>query len=85
MAGKTKPYEGKLLATTISTPRQNQQRVKVKVLRAKLVAYEVNIRSFHPNQNFERAGFRFHGDDRGFSLGESWFGTVNKGDVTSRV
>ena len=28
MAGKTKPYEGKLLATTISTPSQNQQGVK---------------------------------------------------------
>ena len=85
MAGKTKSIAGKELSTTTSTPTQNQQGVKVAIPFAKLVKYEVNIRSFHPNKNFERLGFRFHGDDRGFSVGESWFGTTQKGDVTSRI
>ena len=85
MTGKTKLTAGKELSTTTSTPTQNQQGVKVAIPFAKLVKYEVNIRSFHPNKNFERLGFRFHGDDRGFSVGESWFGKARKGDVTSRI
>ena len=84
MAGKTKLHPGKELSTTTSTPTQNQQGVKVAIPFAKLVKYEVNIRSFHPNKNFERLGFRFHGDDRGFSVGESWFGGTEK-ETTSRI
>ena len=84
MAGKTKPNAGKHLSTTVSTPTQNQQGVKLPVPFAKLATYEVNIRSFHPNKNFERLGFRFHGDDRGFSMGESWFGGP-KQKTTSRI
>ena len=89
MAGKTKPHAGKELSTTTSTPTQNQQGVKVAIPFAKLVKYEVNVRSFHPNKNFERLGFRFHGDDRGFSVGKSWFGgdieSEEVGSVTSRI
>lgn len=85
MAGKTKPHAGKELSTTTSTPTQNQQGVKVAIPFAELVKYEVNIRSFHPNKNFEKLGFRFHGDDRGFSVGESWFGGKEKAGVTSRI
>lgn len=85
MAGKTKLHPGKELSTTTSTPTQNQQGVKVAIPFAKLVKYEVNIRSFHPNKNFERLGFRFHGDDRGFSVGESWFGDKEIIGVTSRI
>lgn len=84
MAGKTKPHAGKELSTTTSTPTQNQQGVKVAIPFAELVKYEVNIRSFHPNKNFEKLGFRFHGDDRGFSVGESWFGGP-KQKTTSRI
>jgi len=85
MTGKTKPSEGKQLSKTSSTKTQNQQGVNVAVSYAKLVKYEVNVRSFHPNKNFERLGFRFHGDDRAFSIGASWFGNARKGDVTSRI
>ena len=44
----------------------------VSVMRVPLSVYRFNIRSFHPNIKFERAGFRFSGDNRAFSLGDSY-------------
>ena len=48
----------KLLAEAMSTPVENKQRVQVPIPFAKLSPYTVNVRSFHPNKYFERAGFR---------------------------
>jgi hypothetical protein len=87
MTGKPPLVKGKLLARATSTPTQNQRGVTVPMPYVKLVTYEVNVRSFHPNTNFEPLGFRFEGDNRGFSLGESWFGdtNVNQSKPTSRI
>jgi hypothetical protein len=76
----------KLLTTVQSTPVANTQGVNISVPFAKLSPYTVNMRSFHPNKNFEKLGFRFHGDDRGFSTEQSYFGDdIPAGSVTSRI
>ncbi len=76
----------KLLAKAMSTPTEDRTRVRVELDYAKLAKYEVNVRSFHPNKQFEPGGFRFHGDNRGFSLGESYFGKKNSPSAcTSRI
>src|SRR3954465_7519189 len=76
----------KLLAKAMSTPTEDRTPARVELDYAKLAKYEVNVRSFHPNKQFEPLGFRFHGDDRGFSLGESWFGREQQpGKPTSRI
>lgn len=84
MAGN-KTYEGKVLAEVQSTPHHNRDGVVVKIPYAALAKYEVNVRSFHPNKQFERGGFRFHGDDRGFSLEDSYFGQNLSDVITSRI
>lgn len=87
MAGKAPP-KSKVLKTTQSTPSYKQQGVVAAIERVALAKYEVNTRSFHPNKNFEPGGFRFHGDNRGFSLGESWANADEpdaRGRPTSRV
>jgi hypothetical protein len=74
------------LKVTKSTPTQRQDGVPTNVKYAALGKYTVNVRSFHPNRQFEPLGFRFHGDDRAFSLGESWFDQDKQDDnVTSRI
>ncbi|WP_228714912.1 hypothetical protein [Acinetobacter pullicarnis] len=50
----------------------------------------MNLRSFHPNRQFEAKGLFFHGDNRGFSLGNSYYDSnspdkIPAGSVTSRV
>lgn len=76
----------KELKTAPSTPVRQQQGVAVPIALVKLAKYKVNIRSFHPNKQFEPGGMRFEGDDRGFSLGASYFGDVRPpGSVTSRI
>lgn len=75
----------KVLKAASSTPSNRQQGVVANTERVALAQYEVNTRSFHPNKQFEPQGFRFHGDNRGFALGESWAeGEVESG-TTSRV
>jgi hypothetical protein len=79
-------HKPKVLKTAQSTPSNKQQGVMAEIERVELAKYEVNTRSFHPNKQFEPQGFRFHGDDRGFALGESWAeGDKTRGNVTSRV
>jgi hypothetical protein len=73
-----------LLEVGSSTPSQQRNGIAAKAPFAKLGKYEINVRAFHPNKNFEKQGFRFHGDNRGFSLGESWFDKVSEGP-TSRI
>jgi len=90
MAGDgSKKSQPKELKQTKSTPTQNQRGVDVPLELVKLAKYGVNIRSFHPNIKFERGGFRFHGDDRGFSLGDSFhpvYGDKTPANpVTSRI
>lgn len=86
MDGSNKPNANTLLAKANTTPTQNQRGVEHKTLYVPLVTYEVNVRSFHPNKNFEPLGFRFHGDNRGFSTGASWFGKkTEEGQPTSRI
>lgn len=84
MAGnnKNKPPP---LQTAQSTPLHKKDGVVAKLPIAALARYEVNIRAFHPNKNFERWGFRFHGDNRGFSTDESWFEKVSPELPTSRI
>lgn len=90
MAGKVavrRPVPKPLLATR-STPVEQSDGVRVALPMARLARYKVNIRSFHPNKNFEKLGFRFHGDNRGFSTGSSFYGnedTPPSGGVTSRI
>ena len=67
-----------------STPTDRKDGVPVTTTLAPLIAYVVNTRAFHPNKNFEGWGFRFHGDNRGFSMDDSWFdGAPRK--PTSRI
>ena len=49
--------------------------------------FVINTRSFHPNKKFELQGFRFHGDNRGFSLKPSFFDPQKEGTglTTSRI
>ncbi|RQS61552.1 hypothetical protein DID96_32920 [Burkholderia sp. Bp8963] len=85
VAAKSRP---KVLAEKDSTPREKQDGRPAPVELVKLVPYDINVRSFHPNKKFEPLGFRFHGDNRGFSLEESFHTTYPKrktGGVTSRV
>jgi len=86
MAGNVKPVVTPLKTAT-SSKTEDQRGVTHSLPPVKLALYEVNIRSFHPNKKFERLGLRFHGDDRGFSVGESWFGNenTNQGKPTSRI
>jgi hypothetical protein len=72
------------IAVAKSTPSADKAGAIVKLPLAKLAKYEVNVRVFHPNKNFERLGFRFHGDNRGFSTAPSWFETQTPGP-TSRI
>ncbi|MBN3854870.1 hypothetical protein G3N59_15915 [Paraburkholderia sp. Ac-20340] len=88
MAGAEVISAPKLLAQTDSTPMAQQDGHAITVPMVKLARYTVNIRSFHPNKHFEPLGFRFHGDTRGFSLGESFhpsYPSQPTGSVTSRV
>jgi hypothetical protein len=85
MSGDTtttaKPWD-----VTKSTPAQQTNGVVKPIKYAALAKYEVNVRSFHPNVQFEGWGFRFHGDNRGFSLGKSFFGNdTPKDSVTARI
>lgn len=88
MAGAEAVATPKILAQSDSTPMAQQDGHSVPVPLVKLVPYWMNIRCFHPNKAFEPLGFRFHGDNRGFSLGESFHPTYPlrpSGGVTSRV
>ena len=49
----------------------------------RLAGYDINIRSFHPEETFGWSGFYFHGDNRGFSLAPSQ--TDENAAVTSRI
>lgn len=82
---------GKTLASVVTTPADpNKKRHDVHIKLVKLTSYQVNLRSFHPNKQFEAKGFFFHGDNRGFSLKNSYFNKSNPdriptGSTTSRV
>lgn len=81
---------GKTLASVITTPAEpNKKRHDVEIKMVQLARYQINLRSFHPNKQFEAKGFFFHGDNRGFSLGKSFFNPNAKvpppASVTSRV
>ena len=84
MAGNKKNSTAPI-QTAQSTPLHQKDGVVAKLPLAALATYEVNIRAFHPNKNFENRGFRFHGDNRGFSLGKSWFEDEDKTLPTSRI
>lgn len=82
---------GTTLASVITTTADpNKKRHDVIIKMVKLANYQINLRSFHPNPQFEAKGFFFHGDNRGFSLGKSYFSKTNpykipNGSTTSRV
>lgn len=82
---------GKTLASVMTTPADpNKKRHDVEIKKVKLATYKINLRSFHPNTQFEAKGFFFHGDNRGFSLKNSFFNQNNpnqipNGSTTSRV
>lgn len=83
---------GTSLASVMTTPTDpNKKRQDVVIKMVKLASYQINLRSFHPNTQFEAKGFFFHGDNRGFSLGKSFFiendetTVVPQDGVTSRV
>ena len=57
--------------TTPADPNKNRKDVQIKLVT--LAAYQMNLRSFHPNRQFEAKGLFFHGDNRGFSLGKSYY------------
>ena len=81
--GTPQPRE---IAETASTPVAQRDGHRVPLNLVSLSQYAVNVRSFHPNPQFEPGGFRFEGDDRGFSLGPSYFGRrIPAGGVTSRI
>lgn len=84
MAGNKKNSTAPL-QTAQSTPLHQKDGVVAKLPLATLATYEVNIRAFHPNKNFELKGFRFHGDNRGFSMEDSWFESENPELPTSRI
>lgn len=86
MAGNSqKKTEKAPLKAAASTPSDLKGGVAVKAAFAALAKYEVNVRVFHPNKNFEKLGFRFHGDNRAFSLSESWFSEPQGDQPTSRI
>jgi hypothetical protein len=74
-----------VLKEAMSTPHEKRGGVEVKISFAELAKYKVNVRSFHPNKQFEPRGLRFHGDNRGFSDKESYFGDEDPSLVTSRI
>lgn len=82
---------GTSLASVMTTPTDpNKKRQDVVIKMVKLASYQINLRSFHPNTQFEAKGFFFHGDNRGFSLGTSFYipnlqYQVPPESVTSRV
>lgn len=82
---------GTTLASVMTTPADpNKKRHDVVINMVKMANYQINLRSFHPNTQFEAKGFFFHGDNRGFSLGKSYFLTkanqkAPTDGVTSRV
>lgn len=81
---------GKTLASVMTTPADpNKKRHDVIIKLVKLANYQINLRSFHPNAQFEAKGFFFHGDNRGFSLERSFFEPKAKAppprSVSSRV
>lgn len=85
MGGETKTVR-KPLKVAQSRPVDAREDIVAPISFTKLAPYTVSIRSFHPNKQFERMGFRFHGDNRGFSLGESYFGgEAPPNSVTSRI
>lgn len=80
----------KTLGSVVTTPADpNKKRQDVEIKMVKMANYQINLRSFHPNKQFEAKGFFFHGDDRGFSLGKTFFNPNAKvpplASVTSRV
>lgn len=87
MVGNVSEKSPTVLSAASSKPTPDNKGARTASDYAKLATYVVNVRSFHPNKYFERLGFRFHGDERGFSPGSSWFGGQNAppGGVTSRV
>lgn len=81
---------GTTLASVMTTPADpNKKSHDVVIKLVKLASYQINLRSFHPNTQFEAKGFFFHGDDRGFSLGKSFFDpkttNIPPKSVSSRV
>ncbi|MEG2013097.1 MAG: hypothetical protein RR063_07810 [Anaerovoracaceae bacterium] len=82
---------GTTLASVMTTPADsNKKRHDVVINMVKMANYQINLRSFHPNTQFEAKGFFFHGDSRGFSLGKSFYipnlqYQVPPASVTSRV
>lgn len=84
MAGNSLKKPPPLIAGN-STPSEQREGIAAKTSFARLGKYEINIRVFHPNKNFEKLGFRFHGDNRAFSLGDSWFEKDPGGGPTSRI
>lgn len=82
---------GKTLASVMTTSADpNKKRHDVVIKLVKLASYQIHVRSFHPNKQFEAKGFFFHGDNRGFSLDKSFFSksnpnTIPNGSTTSRV
>ena len=82
---------GTTLASVMTTPADpNKNRKDVQIKLVTLASYQMNLRSFHPNRQFEAKGLFFHGDNRGFSLGNSYYDSnspdkVPAGSVTSRV
>lgn len=70
-----------------TTPVSDKKGVVVYGNLVELKNFVINTRSFHPNKKFELQGFRFHGDNRGFSLGSSFFDPQKegKGLTTSRI
>ena len=78
-------FKSKVIKPAQSTPSNKQQGVVAEAERVILAKYEINTRSFHPNKQFEPQGFRFHGDNRGFALGESYAEGEAVTGNTSRV
>jgi len=81
---------GTTLASVMTTPADpNKKRHDVVIKMVKMATYQINLRSFHPNKQFEAKGFFFHGDNRGFSLSKSFFNpkakTLPPQSVSSRV
>lgn len=82
---------GTTLASVMTTPADpNKKRHDVVINMVNMASYQINLRSFHPNTQFEAKGFFFHGDNRGFSLGKSFYipnlqYQVPPASVTSRV
>ena len=82
---------GTTLASVMTTPADsNKKRHDAVINMVKMASYQINLRSFHPNTQFEAKGFFFPGDNRGFSFGKSFYipnlqYQVPPASVTSRV